>query len=55
MSQRSNREDGKSRRDGENVIDEKDGRSHWGNKIDPVVEKNSGSETNVYYHIIYYC
>ena len=28
---------------------------HRGNKVDPVVEESSGSETSDYYHIIYQC
>ncbi len=42
----------KSKRGGENRKGE---RGHWGNKVDPVIEKSSGSEASDYYHIIYQC
>ncbi len=50
-SQRSGK-DGKSKRSGENGKRE---RSHWGNKVDPVVEESNGFEASDYYHIIYQC
>ncbi len=49
------REDGKDKRGGENGKGERDGGGHWGNKVDPVVEKSSGSKASDYYHIIYTC
>ncbi len=45
-------ENGKGKRGRENGKAE---RGHWGNKIDTVVEKSSGSEASKYYHIIYQC
>ncbi len=45
-------EDGKGKKGGENGKGE---RGHRGNKVDPVVEKSSGSEASDYYHIIYQC
>ncbi len=45
-------EDEKGKRGRENGKSE---RGYWGNKVDPVVEKSSGSETSDYYHIIYLC
>lgn len=39
-----NREDGKDKKSEENRKDERDERSHWRNKVDPMVEKNNSSE-----------
>lgn len=43
------------KRDKENKKGEKDKKDHWENKINPVVEENSGSKASVYHYIIYIC
>lgn len=47
------RKNGKGKKDKENKKDEKGGRDHWGNKVNPEINKNSGFKTSVYYYIIY--
>ena len=48
-------EDGKDKRGRENGRGERGGRGYYGNKVNPMVGENSGSEASVYHHIIYRC
>lgn len=45
----------KNKRGRKNEMGKRGKRDHQKQKIDLVVEKKSGSETSVYYHIIYQC
>ena len=45
--------DGKDKGGRENGRGERGGGDHCGNKVNPMVGKNSGSEASVYHHIIY--
>lgn len=47
------RENGKNNKGGEYRKRKRGGRDYWGNKLDPGVEKSSGSETSDYFHKIY--
>ena len=46
-------EDKKDKRGRENGKDERVGRGHHRNKVNPMVGESSGSEASVYHHIIY--
>ena len=46
-------EDEKDKKSGEIRRDEKSRRGHNRDKVNPVVGENGGSETSIYYHIIY--
>ena len=49
------RENGKSKRCGEDGEGERSRESHWRNKVNLVVRENSGSEASIYHHIIFKC
>lgn len=51
-SQKS-RKNGKNKKDGENEKSERGRKSLCGNKVDPMVEKNSDLQASDYYYIIY--
>lgn len=50
---RKDQKDRKNRKDkgiGENKMSKRDRKSYWGNKLDPLIRENNGSETSVHYH-----
>lgn len=34
-------------------MSERSGGGYWGNKVDSIIGKTSGSETSVFYYVIY--
>ena len=46
-------EDGKGIKSGEDREDKRSRENYWGNKVNLVLKKNTGSEVGIYYYIIY--